>query len=145
MRTAQPPRHALRLLLTRHMAPAQWRGTSRPTDRQARLSWILGSCLFARRRTGHRSRVQRRGPLVVRCRNLSSAAERGPNSQAPSCPHSSCEPQRIVIHRSSAGRLFRLFITKGEAERRGVFRPKWRFAFSLLLPRLFRGGSKEVV
>ena len=41
--------------------------------------------------------------------------------------------------------LFRLFITKGKAERRGVFRPKGLFAFSLLLARLFRGGSTEVV
>ena len=32
---------------------------------------------------------------------------------------------------------FRLFITKGKAERRGVFRPKGRFAS-------FRGGSTEV-
>ena len=35
-------------------------------------------------------------------------------------------------------RLFRLFITKGKAERRGVFRPKGLFAS-------FRGGSAEVV
>ena len=42
-------------------------------------------------------------------------------------------------------RLFRLFIAKGKAERRGVFRPKGLFAFSLLLARLFRGGSTEVV
>ena len=33
--------------------------------------------------------------------------------------------------------MFRLFITKGKAERRGVFRPKGRFAS-------FRGGSTEV-
>ena len=37
-------------------------------------------------------------------------------------------------------RLVRLFITKGKAERREVFRPKGLFAFSLLLVRLFRGG-----
>ena len=35
-------------------------------------------------------------------------------------------------------RWFRLFITKGKAERRGVFRPKGLFAS-------FRGGSTEVV
>ena len=42
-------------------------------------------------------------------------------------------------------RLVRLFITKGKAERRGVFRPKGLFAFSLLLAHLFRGGSTQVV
>ena len=38
--------------------------------------------------------------------------------------------------------LFRLFITKGEAERRGVFRPKGLFAFSLLLSLLGLHYSK---
>ena len=50
-----------------------------------------------------------------------------------------------LVRRRECRLLFRLFITKGEAERRGVFTPKGLFAFSLLLSRLFRGGSKEVV
>ena len=53
-------------------------------------------------------------------------------------------PER-VRERSERYSVFRLFITKGEAARRGVFRPKGLFAFSLLLSLLFRGGSKEVV
>ena len=130
------------------MTPAQWRGTSRPRDRPASSafldSWFVFVCPPEDRTPEQGARAPRPARSALPQPELRRRA-RPQLPKAPSCPHTAvANHKRIVIHRSSAGRLFRLFITKGEAERRGVFRPKWRFAFSLLLPRLFRGGSKEV-